>query len=145
MSAVIETNFRSPSRTPGSRVVHANEAGLCRLDGDRAVLTFRPGARGLPKGGDEIEFVGRDGRYRLLVVAESSSRRNHSRTQRAYVSFSPRRIVRILAVEQCSTCHGSGAVEIPGTCPECRGRGCVECDDRGQIDFSDCPTCHGRR
>jgi hypothetical protein len=129
--------------TTSLRVIHSSEAGLTRLDGDRAVLTFRPGTRDLPRGGSEVAFAGPDGDYRLLVLAEVSSRRNHSRFQRAYVTFSPRRIVRILSVDRCPTCSGSGAVAIPGSCPECRGRGCADCDDSGRIDFSQCPTCRG--
>lgn len=125
--------------------LHYSRAGLTLLDGDRAVLTFRPGARTLPPAGREIDYVGPDGRYRLLVLAEAGTRRNHSRYARAYVSFSPRRIVRVLSVDRCATCHGSGAVAIPGPCPECRGRGCVECDDTGRLDFSECPTCRGGR
>ncbi|HVO30827.1 MAG TPA: hypothetical protein VMV18_08825 [bacterium] len=130
------------SFTP-TRTVHFTQAGLTLLDGGRAVLTFRPGARDIPRGGEEIVFAGPDGRYRLQVLAETSSRRNHSRYARAYVSFSPRRIVRVLGVDRCGTCHGSGAVEIPGPCPECHGRGCVDCDDTGRIDYSECPTCRG--
>jgi hypothetical protein len=132
-----------PNRT-APRKIHFSEAGLTRLENERGVLTFRPGARNLPRGGEIIEFVAADGRYRLEVVAEATSRRNHSRFQRAYVTFSPRRLVKILAVERCATCSGSGAVEIPGPCPECRGRGCADCDDSGRLEFSDCPTCHGR-
>ena len=139
-AAVIDSRFSRPT----TRKIHFSEAGLTRLENGRGVLTFRPGAHNLPRGGETIDFVAADGRYRLEVIAETPSRRNHSRFQRAYVTFSPRRLVKILSVERCSTCHGSGAVEIPGACPECRGRGCAECDDTGRLDFSECPTCRGR-
>ena len=45
----------------------------------------------------------------------------------------------------CTVCKGSGAVEIPGACPECNGHahGCADCDGSGRIDWSECSACHG--
>ena len=56
----------------------------------------------------------------------------------------------------CSTCHGQGALEAPGKCPECNGTGqitqtggrmkfnvqCPRCHGTGK-NLSMCPTCHG--
>jgi molecular chaperone DnaJ len=56
----------------------------------------------------------------------------------------------------CSTCHGQGAIESPGKCPECGGSGqitqtggrmkfnvqCPRCHGTGK-NLSTCPTCHG--
>ena len=46
----------------------------------------------------------------------------------------------------CTVCSGSGAVEIPGVCPECNGHahGCPDCEGTGRLDWSDCSACHGR-
>jgi len=56
----------------------------------------------------------------------------------------------------CSRCHGQGAIESPGKCPECGGTGqitqtggrmkfnvqCPRCHGTGK-NLSNCPTCHG--
>jgi molecular chaperone DnaJ len=56
----------------------------------------------------------------------------------------------------CSTCHGQGALEAPGKCPECNGTGqitqtggrmkfnvqCPRCHGTGK-NLTTCPTCHG--
>ena len=56
----------------------------------------------------------------------------------------------------CSTCHGQGALEAPGKCPECNGTGqitqtggrmkfnvqCPRCYGTGK-NLTMCPTCHG--
>ncbi len=56
----------------------------------------------------------------------------------------------------CSQCHGQGAIESPGKCPECNGTGqitqtggrmkfnvqCPRCHGSGK-NLSMCPTCHG--
>jgi molecular chaperone DnaJ len=56
----------------------------------------------------------------------------------------------------CSRCHGQGAIESPGKCPECGGTGqitqtggrmkfnvqCPRCHGTGK-NLSTCPTCHG--
>jgi molecular chaperone DnaJ len=58
--------------------------------------------------------------------------------------------------EVCSQCHGSGALEAPGKCPECNGTGqitqtggrmkfnvqCPRCHGTGK-NLTTCPTCHG--
>jgi molecular chaperone DnaJ len=56
----------------------------------------------------------------------------------------------------CSQCHGQGALEAPGKCPECNGTGqitqtggrmkfnvqCPRCHGTGK-NLTNCPTCHG--
>jgi molecular chaperone DnaJ len=56
----------------------------------------------------------------------------------------------------CSHCHGQGALEAPGKCPECNGTGqitqtggrmkfnvqCPRCGGSGK-NLTTCPTCHG--
>jgi len=56
----------------------------------------------------------------------------------------------------CSQCHGQGALEAPGKCPECNGTGqitqtggrmkfnvqCPRCHGTGK-NLTTCPTCHG--
>jgi len=56
----------------------------------------------------------------------------------------------------CSQCHGQGALESPGKCPECGGTGqitqtggrmkfnvqCPRCHGTGK-NLTTCPTCHG--
>ena len=57
----------------------------------------------------------------------------------------------------CSQCHGQGALEAPGKCPECGGTGqitqtggrmkfnvqCPRCHGTGK-NLTTCPTCHGQ-
>src|SRR3954471_24586662 len=56
----------------------------------------------------------------------------------------------------CAQCHGQGALEAPGKCPECNGTGqitqtggrmkfnvqCPRCHGSGK-NLTTCPTCHG--
>ena len=43
----------------------------------------------------------------------------------------------------CGTCRGNGAIEAPGTCPQCHGKGTVE-QMGGRMKFNvTCPRCHG--
>jgi molecular chaperone DnaJ len=43
----------------------------------------------------------------------------------------------------CTTCHGKGYIESPGTCPECGGTGQVT-QTGGRMKFNvTCPRCHG--
>jgi molecular chaperone DnaJ len=45
--------------------------------------------------------------------------------------------------ETCGTCHGSGFVEAPGTCPHCHGKRTIE-QTGGRMKFNvQCPRCHG--
>lgn len=67
--------------------------------------------------------------------------------------------IRIPTLEECDTCHGSGAKSgsTPQTCPTCHGQGqvqmrqgfftvqqaCPHCQGRGTIIKDPCGTCHG--
>src|SRR3954451_21401290 len=43
----------------------------------------------------------------------------------------------------CSHCHGQGALEAPGKCPECNGTGQIT-QTGGRMKFNvQCPRCHG--
>jgi len=43
----------------------------------------------------------------------------------------------------CSQCHGNGALEAPGKCPECNGTGQIT-QTGGRMKFNvQCPRCHG--
>lgn len=43
----------------------------------------------------------------------------------------------------CSTCHGRGFIERPGTCPQCGGKGQIT-QNAGRMKFNvQCPRCHG--
>ena len=43
----------------------------------------------------------------------------------------------------CSTCHGQGALEAPGKCPQCNGTGQIT-QTGGRMKFNvQCPRCHG--
>jgi len=43
----------------------------------------------------------------------------------------------------CSNCHGQGAIESPGKCPECNGTGQIT-QTGGRMKFNvQCPRCHG--
>ncbi len=43
----------------------------------------------------------------------------------------------------CSQCHGQGALEAPGKCPECNGTGQIT-QTGGRMKFNvQCPRCHG--
>ena len=43
----------------------------------------------------------------------------------------------------CSNCHGQGAIESPGKCPECGGSGQIT-QTSGRMKFNvTCPRCHG--
>jgi molecular chaperone DnaJ len=45
--------------------------------------------------------------------------------------------------DTCSSCHGNGYIEAPGTCPECGGKGTVT-QTGGRMKFNvTCPRCHG--
>jgi molecular chaperone DnaJ len=67
--------------------------------------------------------------------------------------------IRIPTMEECETCHGSGAKPgtQPETCPTCHGHGqvrmqqgffsiqqtCPKCHGSGKVVADPCPTCHG--
>jgi molecular chaperone DnaJ len=91
-------------------------------------------------------FRGADLRYNLELSLEEAARGTEVK-------------IRIPTMEECGTCHGSGAK--PGTqpkqCPACHGRGevrvsqgffsiqqtCPQCHGTGKIVPDPCPTCSG--
>jgi molecular chaperone DnaJ len=91
-------------------------------------------------------FRGADLRYNLELSLEEAARGTEVK-------------IRVPALEECETCHGSGAK--PGTsakaCPTCHGRGevrvsqgffsiqqtCPQCHGTGKIVPDPCATCHG--
>jgi len=91
-------------------------------------------------------YRGADLRYNLEVSLEDAARGTETR-------------IRIPAMEECTTCHGSGAKPgtSPTTCPTCQGHGqvrmqqgffsiqqtCPRCHGSGKIVASPCPTCSG--
>jgi molecular chaperone DnaJ len=97
-------------------------------------------------GGRSTVYRGADLRYNLEISLEEAARGTDTR-------------IRIPTMEECDTCHGSGA--RPGTqpksCPTCGGAGqvrmqqgffsiqqtCPKCHGTGRVIPEPCPTCHG--
>ncbi len=91
-------------------------------------------------------YRGADLRYNLEIGLEEAARGTETR-------------IRIPTMEQCETCHGSGAKPgtQPTTCATCQGQGqvrmqqgffsiqqtCPRCHGSGKIVQSPCNTCHG--
>ena len=91
-------------------------------------------------------YRGADLRYNLEVSLEEAARGTETR-------------IRIPAMEECGTCHGSGAKPgtSPTTCPQCQGHGqvrmqqgffsiqqtCPRCHGSGKVVTSPCATCGG--
>jgi len=91
-------------------------------------------------------YRGADLRYNLEIALEEAARGTETR-------------IRIPAMAECATCHGSGAKPgtQPTTCPNCQGHGqvrmqqgffsiqqtCPRCHGSGKIVASPCATCGG--
>src|SRR5260221_5359926 len=91
-------------------------------------------------------YRGADLRYNLEIALEDAARGTETK-------------IRIPTMDQCATCHGSGAKPgtQPVTCPTCGGHGqvrmqqgffsiqqtCPKCHGSGKMVPSPCPTCHG--
>ena len=91
-------------------------------------------------------YRGADLRYNLEIALEEAARGTETK-------------IRIPAMEECETCHGSGAKPgtQPTTCTTCGGHGqvrmqqgffsiqqtCPKCHGSGKIVQSPCATCHG--
>jgi len=77
-------------------------------------------------------YRGADLRYNLEISLEDAARGTETR-------------IRIPAMEECGTCHGSGAK--PGTsptaCPTCQGHGQVRMQQGFFSIQQTCPKCHG--
>ena len=87
------------------------------------------GGRG---GGRSNVYRGADLRYNLEITLEEAAR-------------GAEKTIRIPTVEECGTCHGSGAK--PGTqpkpCPTCNGHGQVRVQQGFFSIQQTCPKCHG--
>jgi molecular chaperone DnaJ len=91
-------------------------------------------------------YRGADLRYNLEITLEEAARGTETK-------------IRIPTLEQCETCHGSGAKPgtEPVTCPTCHGQGqvriqqgffslqqtCPRCSGQGKIIKDPCGTCSG--
>ena len=91
-------------------------------------------------------YRGADLRYNLELSLEDAARGTEAK-------------IRIPAMEQCTTCHGTGAKAgtQPKACPTCHGQGqvrvsqgffsiqqtCPHCHGAGKIIADPCPTCEG--
>ena len=89
-----------------------------------------PGGGGRGRGNGV--YRGADLRYNLELSLEEAARGTEAK-------------IRIPALEQCATCHGSGAK--PGTqaktCPTCHGQGQVRVSQGFFSIQQTCPQCHG--
>lgn len=137
------------------------------VEGSTARLLLQPGCPLLTLG-EVVEYVGTTKRFLLRLDAYLAERKGRGRKPRR----SDRVAATVVAIEggargagdaspkgeralaplvpteprRCTVCHGSGAIEIPGPCPECHGRanGCPDCEDTGRLDWSECRACHGK-
>jgi molecular chaperone DnaJ len=77
-------------------------------------------------------YRGADLRYNLEISLEDAARGAETR-------------IRIPAMEECATCHGSGAKPgtSPSTCPTCHGHGQVRMQQGFFSIQQTCPRCHG--
>ncbi len=91
-------------------------------------------------------YRGADLRYNLEISLEDAARGSETR-------------IRIPTMEECESCHGSGAKKgtEPKTCPTCGGHGqvrmqqgffsiqqtCPKCQGTGRFIAEPCATCHG--
>ena len=84
------------------------------------------------RGGRSNVYRGADLRYNLEITLEEAAR-------------GAEKTIRIPTVEECGTCHGSGAK--PGTqpkpCPTCNGHGQVRVQQGFFSIQQTCPKCHG--
>ena len=97
-----------------------------------ATSSARSSARSAAGGGGNGVYRGADLRYNLELGLEEAARGTEAK-------------IRIPTLEECATCHGSGAK--PGTqpkqCPTCHGRGEVRVSQGFFSIQQTCPTCHG--
>src|SRR5687768_2840065 len=77
-------------------------------------------------------YRGADLRYNLEITLENAARGTETR-------------IRIPTMEECTTCHGSGAKAgtSPITCPSCHGHGQVRMQQGFFSIQQTCPRCHG--
>ncbi len=84
------------------------------------------------RGGRSNVYRGADLRYNLEITLEEAAR-------------GAEKTIRIPTVEECGTCHGSGAKPgtQPKTCPTCNGHGQVRLQQGFFSIQQTCPKCHG--
>lgn len=120
--------------------------GFADAFGDIFGEIFGNAGAGAGRGRGNGVYRGADLRYNLELSLEEAARGTEAK-------------IRIPVMEQCATCHGSGAK--PGTqaktCPTCHGQGqvrvsqgffsiqqtCPQCHGAGKIIPEPCPTCSG--
>jgi molecular chaperone DnaJ len=90
------------------------------------------GAQGGARGRGTGVYRGADLRYNLELSLEEAARGTEAK-------------IRIPAMEECETCHGSGAKPgtQPKTCPTCAGQGQVRVSQGFFSIQQTCPQCHG--
>jgi molecular chaperone DnaJ len=104
------------------------------------------GAAGGGRGRSNV-YRGADLRYNLEISLEEAARGTETK-------------IRIPTLEECDTCHGSGAKPgtQPQTCPTCQGHGqvrmqqgffsiqqtCPRCHGSGKVIAEPCSACHGQ-
>jgi molecular chaperone DnaJ len=84
-----------------------------------------------PRGRSNV-YRGADLRYNLEIGLEEAARGTETK-------------IRIPTMEECETCHGSGAKPgtSPSTCPTCHGQGQVRLQQGFFSIQQTCPRCHG--
>ncbi|MFZ5531677.1 MAG: molecular chaperone DnaJ, partial [Pseudomonadota bacterium] len=84
------------------------------------------------RGGRSSVYRGADLRYNLEISLEEAARGTETS-------------IRIPTMEECETCHGSGAKPgtTPTTCPTCGGHGQVRMQQGFFSIQQTCPKCHG--
>ena len=104
------------------------EGGFADAFGDIFGDLFGGGGRG----GRSNVYRGADLRYNLEITLEEAAR-------------GAEKTIRIPTVEECGTCHGSGAKPgtQPKTCPTCNGHGQVRVQQGFFSIQQTCPKCHG--
>jgi molecular chaperone DnaJ len=102
--------------------------GFADAFGDIFGEIFGQGQRGRGSG----MFRGADLRYNLELSLEEAARGSEA-------------TIRVPTLEQCGTCHGTGAKPgtQPSTCKTCNGRGEVRVSQGFFSIQQTCPTCHG--
>jgi molecular chaperone DnaJ len=90
------------------------------------------GGRGGGGGGRSNVYRGADLRYNLEISLEQAAHGTETK-------------IRIPTMEECETCHGSGAKPgtQPKTCPTCNGAGQVRLQQGFFSIQQTCPKCHG--
>ncbi len=116
-----------PSAGPGG-FGPAGFGGFADAFGDIFGEIFGGAGRGRGSG----MFRGADLRYNLEISLEDAARGTDAR-------------IRIPTMEECETCHGSGAKPgtHPKTCPACQGAGQVRVSQGFFSIQQTCPQCHG--